>query len=162
LALVGGGADDYRARLVRLTESSAARGRVTFHDFTETPAQHLSRCDVFLMTSRSEAFGRVTVEAMRAGRAVVAAGAAGTLELVRDGWNGLLYRAGDPEDLARQVGMLFEDRPCYSQIASCGQEWARRTFSLERHGAELFDVLSEASSSVSVKPEHPIEIGWHA
>lgn len=163
LALVGGGAGDYCARLTQLAEGSAARGRVTFHDFTETPELHLAQCDVFLMTSRSEAFGRVTVEAMRAGRPVVAARAAGTLELVRDGSNGLLYRVGDPEDLARQVGRLLADRVLYAQIASCGHDWARRTFSLERHGAELFEVLAEvASGRASKRPRHAVEVGSHA
>jgi glycosyltransferase involved in cell wall biosynthesis len=163
LSLVGGGADDYRAWLDRLARSSAARGRVTFHEFTEEPERHLSRCDVFLMTSRSEAFGRVTVEAMRAGRPVVGAGAAGTLELVRDGWNGLLYRVGDPEDLARQLRRLLEDQALSVRLAAVGQEWARRTFSLERHGAELFDVLSYAArGSAPVRPKHAAEIGSHA
>lgn len=163
LSLVGGGADDYRARLDRLAQNSAARGRVMFHEFTEEPERHLSRCDVFLMTSRSEAFGRVTVEAMRAGRPVVAAGAAGTLELIRDGWNGLLYRVGDPEDLAQQLRRLLEDQALSVRLAACGQDWARRTFSLERHGAELFDVLLHAArGSAPLKPKQVAEIGSHA
>jgi glycosyltransferase involved in cell wall biosynthesis len=163
LSLVGGGDGDYRARLDRLARSSAARGRVTFHEFTEEPARHLSRCDVFLMTSRSEAFGRVTVEAMRAGRPVVAAGAAGTLELIRDGWNGLLYRVGDPEDLARQLRRLIEDQALAVRLAACGQDWARRTFSLERHGAELFDVLAQAArGGAPVRAKQVAEVGSHA
>jgi glycosyltransferase involved in cell wall biosynthesis len=162
LALVGGGSDDYRARLARLAEVSAARGRVSFHGHSESPGRYLGECDVFLMTSRSEAFGRVTVEAMRAGRAVVAAGAAGTLEIVQDGWNGLLYRVGDPEDLARQVTQLLEDPALYARIASCSQEWARQSFSLERHGSELLDVLNAAAGRASAAPKAPIEAGSHA
>jgi glycosyltransferase involved in cell wall biosynthesis len=49
---------------------------------------------------RGEGFGRVTVEAMKVGRPVVGANGGGTVELIRDGWNGLFYRLGDAVDLA--------------------------------------------------------------
>jgi glycosyltransferase involved in cell wall biosynthesis len=144
LSLVGDGEDDYRAKLAAMAGASAARTRIHFHDFSSSPASYLHQCDVFVMTSRHEAFGRVTVEAMRAGRPVVAANLGGTLEIVRNGATGLLYRAGDPADLARQIMMLSESDSLSSEIAARGQEWARRTFSLEKHGSALFDVLSEA------------------
>jgi glycosyltransferase involved in cell wall biosynthesis len=145
LSLVGDGNREYRSHLMWLAENSAARGRVAFTGFTEAPARHMTQCDVFVMTSRYEPFGRVTVEAMKAGRPVVAAGAGGTVEIVRNRWNGLLYRAGDVADLARQLETLSDDNALRVALATCGQEWARRTFSLERHGADLFEVLSEAA-----------------
>lgn len=160
LSIVGSGPDAYLTQLAKLAESSAARGRVAFHGYTATPAAHLDACDVFLMTSRYEPFGRVTVEAMRAGRPVVAAGTGGTLELVSDEWNGLLYRPGDAGDLARQIVRLREDPGLTARLATRGQEWARQTFSLEKHGSDLHEVLLEAVQSSGLPDRRRRPEGW--
>ena len=55
------------------------------------------------MCSRAEAFGRVTVEAMKLGLPVIGAARGATPELVRDGWNGLLYAHGDANELAGKI-----------------------------------------------------------
>jgi glycosyltransferase involved in cell wall biosynthesis len=141
LDIVGGARGPYAMKLADLAESSSASGRVRFLEFTDTPDEALARCDVFLMTSRSEAFGRVTIEAMRAGRPVVAGHAAGSVELIRDASTGLFYDVGNPIDLAERVLSLWQDPMLRHRIARAGQDWARQTFSLTRHGRELAQVI---------------------
>jgi glycosyltransferase involved in cell wall biosynthesis len=58
-------------------------------------ATHYASADVFLFPSLSETFGNVTLEALASGLAVVAFDVAAAGELIRDGRNGLLARAGD-------------------------------------------------------------------
>jgi glycosyltransferase involved in cell wall biosynthesis len=60
-------------------------------------AAHYASADVFLFPSLSETFGNVTLEALASGLAVVAFDAAAAGELIRDGRNGLLVRAGDAD-----------------------------------------------------------------
>lgn len=146
LTLVGGRSESpYRQHLAELASESAARERVVFEDYTPSPFAHLAEADVFLMTSRCEGFGRVTIEAMKAALPVVATRAGANPELVRDGWNGLLYRPGDPDDLARQVKRLYDDRALASELGVHAEAWARETFTLERYRAQLLSVLSEAA-----------------
>jgi glycosyltransferase involved in cell wall biosynthesis len=148
LHVVGGGPrSPYRPALEQLASDSGVGNRIQFHLHTPTPAAELARSNVFLMTSRAEAFGRVTIEAMKAGRPVVAARSAGNLELVRDGWNGLLYRTGDAEDLAAKISRLYQDPALRDALGAQGLEWARSRFTLERHGGELRGVLEEAVRS---------------
>ena len=59
-----------------------------------------------LMCSRSEAFGRVTVEALKSGRPVVGTRSGGTTELISEGVNGLLFAPGDAEGLANALRHL--------------------------------------------------------
>lgn len=59
--------------------------------------------DIVLMCSQSEAFGRVTVEAMMSGCLVIGANSGGTMELVSDNETGLLYTSGDYSDLAAKI-----------------------------------------------------------
>lgn len=72
--------------------------------------------DVELVCSKSEAFGRVTIEAMQCGIPVIGANTAGTSELVYDEVNGLLFNMGDSNDLAKKIIKLYTDRKLFKKI----------------------------------------------
>ena len=57
----------------------------------------------FVLASRHEPQGIVILEAMAAGTPVVASSVGGVPEIVQDGHNGLLFTAGDVEDLTRVI-----------------------------------------------------------
>jgi len=61
----------------------------------------LNAADVFVMASEAELQSIATLEAMACGRPILAAEARALPELVEDGLNGRLFRAGDPDELAR-------------------------------------------------------------
>lgn len=68
------------------------------------------QCDIGLTCSKKEAFGRVTVENMLAKMLVIGANTGGTLEIVEDGYNGLLYEEGNPESLAGRIEYAMEHK----------------------------------------------------
>ena len=90
LDLIGNGEPDFDRQLRDRATRSGIDHRVHLVDLP--PRGHFERfsnTDAALMCSRSEAFGRVTVEAMKLGKPVVGAAAGATPELVRPGWNGM-------------------------------------------------------------------------
>lgn len=91
------------------TESLGLSGRVHFHGYIADPAPILSRAQIFVLSSRSEAFPRSVLEAMRAGLPVVASDVGGVGEGVANGVNGLLVPARDPVALGEAVGRLLAD-----------------------------------------------------
>lgn len=70
----------------------------------------LATADVFVLTSHSEGRPNVVVEAMAAGRAVIASDLPGVSEIIEHDKNGLLFSAGDTDHLARHLQRLTEDR----------------------------------------------------
>lgn len=64
--------------------------------------QFIRMADVVLICSHWEPFGRVTVEAMLAGKPVIAISGA-TVELIHDGVTGLLYDPGNYSVLANKM-----------------------------------------------------------
>jgi glycosyltransferase involved in cell wall biosynthesis len=66
------------------------------------------RAAVTIVTSRYETFGIAAVEAMAAGCPLVSTDAGGLGEIVSDGQNALVARAGDADDLAGKVLALLE------------------------------------------------------
>ena len=71
-------------------------------------AAEYNRCDVFCLPSVQEGFGIVFLEAMAAGKPVVAARAAAVPEVVTEG---LLAEPDDPQSLAECLAALRDD-PC--------------------------------------------------
>ncbi|MEI7443649.1 MAG: glycosyltransferase family 4 protein [Burkholderiales bacterium] len=91
--------------------------------------------DVVVVPSRWEGFGLVAVEAMRAGRAVVAARVGGLPEVVDDGITGLLVEPGSSEALAR--ALLEPSDDTLREMGRRGRErWAEH-FAMTRLDAQL-------------------------
>lgn len=66
------------------------------------------KTDVEIVGTKCEAFGRVTIEAMRSSNPVIGTASGGTKELVTDGKNGFLYSYGDWEALAERMKCLIQ------------------------------------------------------
>lgn len=84
--------------------------------------------DVSVLTSTSEGFPNSLVEAMAAGRPIVATNVGGVTDAVRDGENGLLVPARDPAALARALGSLLENRELRAAMGAAGAKRAREDF----------------------------------
>jgi glycosyltransferase involved in cell wall biosynthesis len=79
--------------------------------------------DVSLLASTSEGFPNSLVEAMAAGRPIVATRVGGVPDAVCDGENGLLVPAGDAVAFADAISTLLTDR---HRAEAMGREGARR------------------------------------
>ncbi len=113
LAIAGRGR--YRGALERSARDLLASGRLVFTGFVPDAdlPRLLASIDVFAMPSEAELQSIATLEAMAAGRPVLAARACALPELVHDGVNGRLFTPGDVADAASTMADLADlaDRP---------------------------------------------------
>lgn len=87
-----------------LAELAASDPAIRLHGHIDDPAPALAGASVLLLTSRSEAFGLVLLEAMAAGCLPIAYDIPyGPADLIRHGENGWLVSAGDVDALADAV-----------------------------------------------------------
>ena len=103
MVFVGSTQGDYSKQLAVLSKQLGVEDQVEFTGYVENPLPVMSSCDVAVVCSRCEAFGRVTIEAMKLGKPVVGTRSGGTAELIQDGFNGFLYAVGNFEDLASKL-----------------------------------------------------------
>ncbi|MGB9886378.1 MAG: glycosyltransferase family 4 protein [Moorellales bacterium] len=112
-----------RRRLESLCRRLGLEARVRFLGWVDEAAANLPHLAVYVQPSRQEGLSMAVLEAMAAGRAVVASATGGLAELIRPGKNGLLVAPGNPEELAGAILGLLRDP---DRTVRLGQE-ARRT-----------------------------------
>ena len=83
--------------------------RIRFLGNRDDMANVYAALDLVVAPSRWEGFGMMLVEAMAAGRPIVAARAGAIPEIVRDGVSGLLVEPRDPAALGAAIARLLDD-----------------------------------------------------
>lgn len=137
LTLVGTGSD---RPLHSLAQQLGVDDLLTIHGPTPDLRPYWAAAHVGLMCSQSEAFGRVTVEAMRAGLPVCGTNSGGTPEIIKHGVDGLLSPAGDANSLAANLMALESDEDLRRSLATAAVESTQR-FQRDRHDDELAVIL---------------------
>ena len=111
-------ADDLGPALERRIAELGLTGRVRLTGHVDDMVDIYAAADLVVHTSlEPEPFGLVVIEAMAAGRAVLAADAGGPAEIVNHGADGWLYPMGDADALAEAVLHLLEDRALRDGLA---------------------------------------------
>lgn len=126
--------------LHRLAQRLGVEDLLTIHGPTRDLGPYWTAAHVGLMCSQNEAFGRVTVEAMRAGLPVCGTDSGGTPEIIQPGIAGLLSPAGDARALAANLMTLESDEDLRRRLAHGALESAQR-FQRDRHDNELATIL---------------------
>jgi glycosyltransferase involved in cell wall biosynthesis len=138
------------AELQKLARDLEIASAVTFQPTTDQVPAWLYKIDIFVLPSLSEAFSNSLMEAMACGCAVVASRVGGNPELVIPDQTGLLFQAGQSEDLAAALERLAENHALRQQLASSGSELVHTRFSLAaaaRRMAEIYSALLQAGNS---------------
>ncbi len=91
LHIFGGNGGTYEDMLIQKVENLRLDKKTYFHGFVRNVREIYSSIDILLMNSRSEGFGRVTVESMLAKIPVVGFNSGGTPELIENGHTGFLF-----------------------------------------------------------------------
>jgi glycosyltransferase involved in cell wall biosynthesis len=146
LLIAGGGDSQYRHELEELVRANGLESDVSFVGQLKSSRLLMLSSDVVLVCSRSEAFGRVTIEGMHAGRPVIGARSAATAELIKHGINGLLYTPGDPADLAEKIMSIYKDPRLGVRLSENATTWVGDHFRPNRYTDALCKLIESLPS----------------
>jgi glycosyltransferase involved in cell wall biosynthesis len=96
--------------------------------------------DISVLSSLSEGFPNTLLEAMAAGKPVVATRVGGSVDAVDDGRTGLLVQPAQPEDLAKAILRLVESPALRSAYGRAGNLRARERFAASHALGSLTDM----------------------
>lgn len=129
--------EGYKKELLRLTEDLCLKNNVIFTGFRADMPEFMQEIDIFVHASHKEPFGMVIVEAMAAGKPVVASRVSGPLEIVRDGETGLLVEPQDADGLAKSILYLIKNQNLAKLMGQKGRERVKELFDLEKNISEI-------------------------
>ncbi len=143
----------YRARLDRLVEELGLREAVTFTGFVEAVGDLYAAVDVVVNPVRvQEAFGRAGIEALAAGRPVVASRIGAIPEVLSDGEDAVLVEPGDPAAIAAAVSSLWREESLRTRLVEHGRAHVLNDFS-ERGGVAAFrEVVRSVTRGAGARP----------
>lgn len=126
--------------------------KVTFLGWRDDVPEIMQIVDVFVLPSLNEGMGRVLVEAMAAGKPIVASSVGGILDLVKDGENGLLIEPGDVDGLCFAIKRLLTDRKMRYDMGQMGKVTARE-FSVEAMLEKIEALYASLLAQLGEKPD---------
>ncbi|MEJ5310869.1 MAG: glycosyltransferase family 4 protein [Anaerolineae bacterium] len=151
LTVAGGYSDALEARFkkAKLDHLVTWIGRVPH----ETCYHLATESDVFLMTSRRESFGMVTIEAMSMGCVPLAYDIpSGNREIIEHNKSGFLLPLGDFNAWATTIKALHDDREWLLTLSQGAMIRARETFDNKRQAARLVEFLEEVRTNAGRYP----------
>ena len=123
---IAGGGDMYLPLYKSLIKELGIEDRVNLLGQVKDISSVRKESEIGVVASRMEAFGRVTVEGMLAGMAMVGANTGGTAELIENDETGLTFRIGDVKQIADCIEELINDPNKASRLSREGYEFAKQ------------------------------------
>ena len=141
LLVVGDG--PLRPALEEQAQRLGLNGAVRFLGAVPEAARLLPQFDVFVLSSLWEGMSNGLLEAMAAGRPVVATRVGGNPEVVVDGESGLLVPPKDPQALADAVLRLLRDRELAHRLGEAARRRIESQFTLEQMVSRMEDLYQD-------------------
>ena len=131
-----------------LVEGGFVHPRIEGHPGVKQPqlADWMARCAIFALPSRTEAMGRVLVEAGAAAKCRLATRVDGIPTVIENGVDGVLVDAESVDQLAQALEQLMRDASLRQRLGQAARRRVARDFSDEAyldHYAELVSVALE-------------------
>ncbi|HLB90529.1 MAG TPA: glycosyltransferase [Terriglobales bacterium] len=141
--IIGDGPE--RSRLEALAGELGIAGKVRFfgRQNRSQVAQSMRRCTLFALPSRFEGLGCVYLEAMAAGKPVIACRGQGIEEVIQHGSNGWLVDPEDLQGLTSALSVLLQNVQLRRQIGGAARETIRQGFTLAHQAGRLVQLYRE-------------------
>ena len=149
LLVVGDG--ELRPALERQTARLGLQDSVTFAGRREDVPRIMMALDVLVMPSLWEGFGLVLLEAMAAGKPVVASRVSAIPEIVVDGEMGVLVSPKDQDSLAEAMIKLLQNPVLAREMGRKGRERLEKEFGVEKMVKETESMYAQMLATKSAE-----------
>lgn len=144
--LVIGGDGPERENLKKLCHQLKLDDVVTFAGWIKDKEAFYETFDVFCLSSRTEPFGTVVLEAMVRNAPVVTTDCAGPLEMIEDGVSGLVVPINQAQKLAEALKKMISDEKTARKMAQKARQTVEEHYAFDIFVKELHHLMAEAIS----------------
>jgi glycosyltransferase involved in cell wall biosynthesis len=150
LCMVGDGPDrdqiELRARDLGIVKDTLFLG------YQEDVAQYFAAFDAMVLPSANEGTPVTAIEALAAGRPVVATRVGGVPDVVREGQDGFLVEAGDTDALAERLARLANDPELRRRMGAVGRERVLPRYAVTRLLDDMDRLYRELLAAHGIAP----------
>jgi glycosyltransferase involved in cell wall biosynthesis len=147
--LIGTFETTYLATLKQYINSTVAPHLFYFLGQRDNIPDDLRSIYTLVLASESEGLPRVVIEAMAAGKPVVATRCGGPEELVVDGKTGYLVQCNDSAIIAHKLIYLLDNPAMAQEMGNCGRKKAETDFTMDRYVDRIKNIIKEV-----IRQEH--------
>ncbi|MDU1846684.1 MAG: glycosyltransferase [Niallia nealsonii] len=106
--------------------------KITFTGFTDKPIEVLSKFDVYLSSSNYEGLPYSVIEAMALKKPLVLTDVIGHTELVKNNYNGQLFKLNDVKAAALVIKKLYTNRKLYDEYSKNSCEYFDKNYTIDK------------------------------
>ena len=103
--------------------------------------------DLFVLPSLAEGLPLVLLEAMSFGKSVIATKVPGNIDVVKDGWNGVLVEPKNAVQLAEKIDLLLTDSALRERLGSQARQDIEQNYSSEAVLGRILTLYQEIQKS---------------
>ena len=137
LLVVGPDEEQIGPHMQQIAGESA--GRVRFVGFSANPEEYMAAADVLCLPSYREGFGNVVIEAAAVGIPAIGSRIYGVVDAIAENETGLLFEAGNIEELKSCISLLCRDRELRARLGGQARERVLAQFTSERLASAWLD-----------------------
>ena len=141
LHIIGEKECPYKRHIVNLVNTLHLNKNVVFEGFVKNTEEIYRKFDVLMMCSRSEAFGRVTIEAMLRNKPVIGLNTGGTSELIEHGKTGFKFTS--IYDVMNALRCLVNEAEQTEKIVDNARNRAVELFSEQTYVNNVYHFINE-------------------
>lgn len=146
LNIIGNGEPVFIKELKNYVRKNGLGRYISFRSYTKNLQKIRVQSKIVLVCSKMEAFGRVTVEAMLAGKIVIGTNTGGTQELIgKNEERGYLYQYGNPEELADKIQYVLDNEEEILEKEIRAQNFIIKLTDIENYTDKMIQIYKKAS-----------------
>ncbi len=139
----------YREQLETQASTLGIDSNVCFTGYCSNVAAVMEQCDILVHASTEpEPFGRVVLEAMSLGKAVVATRGGGPSEVITHGVDGILVTPGSPRSMAQEILKLISQDRYRQMLGGAGKQKVSTQYTAQAH----VDLVVKAYFGLPIQP----------
>ncbi|MEJ8767646.1 glycosyltransferase family 4 protein [Oceanobacillus sp. HCA-5259] len=140
LQIVGSeGNSDFISRIKKIISELNLDDYISFLGYRKDMVNIWSNSDIAIVSSKAEAFGRVTVEAMMSGVLVIGANSGGTAELINNKY-GLVYEQGNYKSLAERLFYALNNKSEMIRVAEKAKKHSFENLTADLNAKKIYEV----------------------
>lgn len=141
LSIVGG-ESPYWQKVDQYIRKNQLENYIHYYGYQYDLLPFRRKADIAIMSSRSEALGRVTIESMLGEVLVIGANCGATSELIKNKITGYLYEPGNIKQLAMIISNVKQNKPQNVEIIRNAKQFALGTFDRKDYADKLLKLYT--------------------